>query len=86
MPDDRRICVTVGMKANLGNYESADASICLSGLPVGATDAEIEEALDTAKVVFGKIAGKLRAKVAEIRMESEAQRAPVRSGNGRSEY
>lgn len=65
--DLRRVCVTVGMKANLGNYESADASICLSGVPANASDGEIDEMLDTAKVVFSKIKTRLLEKIGELR-------------------
>ena len=65
--DGRRVCVTAGMKVNLGNYESADMSICLSGIPVGAGEAEIEEMLGTAKVAFGSIRKALVQKAAEIR-------------------
>lgn len=64
-----RVAVTMGLKVNLGNYESADASICLSGVPVGASDALIEEMLDTSKVVFGKLKGRLLSQVNALREE-----------------
>jgi len=31
-----KVTMSVGMKVNLGNYESADVSIILSQVPVGA--------------------------------------------------
>lgn len=67
--DTRRACVTVGMKANLGNYESADASICLSGLEPGMSEAQIGELLDTTHVAFKLIKTRLLAKVGELRDE-----------------
>jgi len=72
--DPRRICVTVGMKVNLGNYESADASVCLSGVPVGASDETIDEMLGTSKIVFRKIATQLQEKLAGLRAELKEAR------------
>lgn len=67
--DARRICVTVGMRLNLGNYESADASICLSGIEANAPEAEIQEMLDTSKIAFGMIKNKLRDEINKVREE-----------------
>ena len=62
-----RICVTMGQKVNLGNYESADVSICLSGIPLGASEELIEEMLATAKIAYSKIGARIKNEVAVIR-------------------
>lgn len=66
-----RIAVTGGQKVNLGNYESADLSICLSGVPVGASEELIDAMLDTTKIVYTKIRERLKAEV--VRLKTEVQ-------------
>ena len=55
------------MKVNLGNYESADAFVSLSGLEAGATEEQINELLDTGKLAWGLATKRLMGKVAELR-------------------
>ena len=62
-----RITVATEMKVNLGNYESAGVSIILSQVPVGATEAEIEEMLDTGRLMFDRMRIRLADKVREAR-------------------
>lgn len=69
-----RIAVTMGTRVNLGNYESADVSICLSGIPNGASEAQIEDMLDTAHIAYSKIRARLAAKVRELRAEARQAR------------
>ena len=61
------VAVSVAMKINLGNYESADAFISLSGLEAGATAAEIDELLDTGKLAWVQMSARLQEKVSELR-------------------
>lgn len=61
------ITVSVAMKINLGNYESADAFVSCSGLPAGATAEQIEELLDTGKLAWSLMTKRLGEKVADIR-------------------
>ena len=61
------VSVSVAMKVNLGNYESADAFISVSGLEAGATEAQIEELLDTGRLAWSMLTTRLGAKVAEMR-------------------
>jgi hypothetical protein len=65
--DEPKIAVSMEMKVNLGNYESAGASIVLSGLRQGATEEEIEALLDTGKVAWLLMRERLVVKVAELR-------------------
>lgn len=62
-----RVSVSVAMKVNLGNYESADAFVSVSGLKEGATAAEIEALLDTGKLAWSLMTTRLGAKVAELK-------------------
>lgn len=66
---DEEMTVTVGvdMKVNLGDYESASASLFLSKVPVGATEEDIEKALDTAKVTFNLMKERLYEQVTQLR-------------------
>lgn len=69
MTDDEPMSVTVGvdMKVNLGNYESASASLFLSKVPVGASEKDIEDALDTAKVTFNLMKERLYEQATQLR-------------------
>lgn len=62
-----RIAVSVEMKVNLGNYESAGASIVVSGLHAGATSEEIEQLLDTGKVAYDLMKVRLGHKISDLR-------------------
>lgn len=62
-----RICVTMGQRVNLGNYESADVSICLSGIPLGASEELVAEMLATAKIAYRQIGERIKNEVREIR-------------------
>lgn len=77
--DDRRICVTLGQRVTLGNYERAELSVCLSGIPAGATEADIEEMLDTSHIAYKLIRERLKERVSEIRTESAQEQAAARS-------
>lgn len=65
-----KVCVSVDQKVNLGNYESAAVSVVLSNVPTGASEAEIDAALDTAKIMFSKIADRVREQVKTKRAET----------------
>ena len=62
-----KITISMDMKVNLGNYESASVGLILSQLPVGATLEEIEALLDTGKLAYERMRERLKAKVAEVR-------------------
>ena len=62
-----KVTMSVGMKVNLGNYESADVSIILSQVPVGATAEEVDEMLDTGRIVFERMRERLKEKVRNLR-------------------
>ena len=65
--DGIRVSVSISRKINLGNYESADAFVSLSNIPVGATQEEIEEALATGRLVWDALKPELVAKARELR-------------------
>ena len=62
-----KIAVSVEMKVNLGNYESAGAAIVLSGLHADSSEDEINDLLDTGKIAFDLMRARLQAKVGELR-------------------
>ncbi|HRI06486.1 MAG TPA: hypothetical protein PKW35_01650 [Nannocystaceae bacterium] len=62
-----RVSISLSRKVNLGNYESADAFISLSDVPVGATEEEIEDALDTGRLVWERMKPRLTAQARELR-------------------
>ena len=59
----------VEQKLNTGNYESLTVSIGLSRLPFDAPDVVIDETLGTADRAVERIRGRLRERIAAIRME-----------------
>lgn len=64
-----RASVSVEMKVNLGQYESASAFISLQGIAPDTSAEEIEGALDHAKLAWDALKPRLQAKVAEMRKE-----------------
>lgn len=65
--DRPKVAVGIEMKVNLGNYESAQASLHLSGLHADATVEEIDELLDAGKLAYSRMVERLRAQIAEAR-------------------
>lgn len=61
--------ISVSFKANLGNYQSAEVSMWVSGLEKDATEEQIDEMLEVGKVAFDRIKERIRAKVKAIRQE-----------------
>jgi hypothetical protein len=65
------VTVSIAMKVNLGNYESADAFVSLSGLREGASVEEIESLLDTGKLAWSVMTERLSEKVNDLRTGSK---------------
>ncbi len=62
-----RVSTSLEMKINLGNYESASVFIAVSGLPVDATEADVEALLDTGRIAYDAIKRRLQLKVGELK-------------------
>lgn len=69
-----KITVSIDMKVNLGNYESASVGIILSQLPAGATEDEIDTLLDTGQLAYDRMRERLKDKVLETRTNAEVYR------------
>lgn len=67
MNEQPTVSVSVAMKVNLGNYESADAFLSVSGLEAGTPSSAIEELLDTGQLAWSILSRRLDAKVNELR-------------------
>jgi len=60
--------LSISMKVNLGNYESADAFLSLSGITPETTQEEMEELLDgPARIAYDVLKVRLGQCVAELR-------------------
>jgi len=60
--------LSISMKVNLGNYESADAFLSLSGITPETTQEEMEELLDgPARIAYDVLKVRLGQRVAELR-------------------
>lgn len=62
------VSVYITRKVNLGNYESVDFNVALNNVEVGATDAEMEEALATGEQAIRLIATHLRQKIQDAKV------------------
>lgn len=67
MTEGIRVSISLSRKVNLGNYESADAFISLSDVPLDVTEEEIEDALDTGRLVWERMKSRLIAQARELR-------------------
>ena len=65
--EERHVAVSIERKINLGNYESAGVGIVLSGVAPGTPAEEIDEMLDTARIMFDRMRDRLQQKIAEAR-------------------
>lgn len=66
--------VSIAMKVNLGNYQSADVFVSLNQIPWSATVAEIEQAIDGPVVVAAEhIAKRVKERIREIRGDGEGR-------------
>ena len=70
-PRELRIAVSIARKVNLGNYESVDLFMAVSGVEPGATDAEILEALATGDRAFQLLKANMHAKVQRVRQQAK---------------
>ena len=68
MAEQLSVSISVSRKINLGNYESADAFLSISGVTEETTEAEIDELLDgKGALAFKKLADRMREKVDTLR-------------------
>jgi len=67
---DSKVTVTMEQKVNLGNYESASVGLILSGVPMGANEAYIDEMLDTGKIAYDRMRLRLKEKIGLVRRDA----------------
>jgi len=67
MDNPIKICMSVSRKVNLGNYESGDVFLSLSDVPVGATQQQVEDALQTSKIVWDVLRAEVNQKAAALK-------------------
>lgn len=74
MPEENddviKVSVSATQKVNLGNYEAADVYVGLNNIPTGATEEEIEAALETSELAFNYVRTVISERVAEIRRKT----------------
>lgn len=67
--DEMTTTVSVSHKVNLGNYESAEVFVSVSGITASDTPTDIEEMLAQSKIAYDFIKDKIREKAANLRQE-----------------
>jgi hypothetical protein len=65
--NDIKISMSVSRKVNLGNYESGEVFLSLSDVPVGATQEQVEDALQTSKIVWDVLRADVNKKAVALR-------------------
>jgi hypothetical protein len=68
-PEPRHIAtsVSISRKINLGNYESADVFLSVTGIEPGTTREEIDAALATGALAYDALKVALTAKIKDLR-------------------
>ncbi len=65
--EEPRIAVSISRKLNVGNYESVDIFMAVSGIEPGATTEEIKELLVTGDRAFNLLKDNMATKIKEIK-------------------
>lgn len=68
-----KVSVSATQKINLGNYESADVFFSLSNIPSGATEEQIEAALETGEMAFKYVKNEVGKQAGIVRLNMERQ-------------
>ena len=66
-PPQLSLTLSLSHKINLGNYESAECFVSVSGVTVATTPDDIDEILDQSKIVYAKVLDSLRSKIETAR-------------------
>ena len=67
MAEKMTVTLSLSRKVNLGNYESGDVFMSINSVPIGASQDEIEAALDTGRIMFDVLRAEVNEKAKEIR-------------------
>lgn len=67
MADEPTAAVSMAKKINLGNYESAEFFVSVSGIKAGMTAEQIAPLLDTAKMAWDQVREALTEQVRNAR-------------------
>ncbi len=66
-PNGLRVGVSISRKINLGNYESAEVWVSLTGIEAGTTQEEIQAALATGALAYDALKPAVVQKVKDLR-------------------
>ena len=68
-----KVSVSISRKINVGNYESVDVFMAISGVEAGATEEEIQELLATGDRAFLLLKKNMAGKLKEIRQRVKGE-------------
>lgn len=71
MDDPIKVSVSAEQTVNLGNYESAKVFFSLSNIPSGATEEQIEAALETGELIFKYVKNEVGKQAGIVRLNME---------------
>jgi hypothetical protein len=72
-PNSLRVGVSISRKLNMGNYESAEVWVSLTGIEVGTTQEEIQAALATGALGYNALKVAITEKIQDQRKKEDTK-------------
>lgn len=70
-PNGLRVGISISRKLNMGNYESAEVWVSITGIEVGTTAEEIQAALATGALGYDALKVAITSKIQDLRKKND---------------